>query len=77
MKTKLRAATKHFMGKNETGGVLVEARFCIEACFNRRWLLLGDEGGPFKFETRDERDAKLVELRTEIANSKPASAGEG
>jgi hypothetical protein len=77
MRIKLRAATKHFMGNNGTGGVLIKRQFCIECLNNRQWQLLGDEGGLFKFETREERDAKLGELQAAFANSKPASAGEG
>ena len=69
MKIKFREATKHFMGKNETGGVLLEMRFCIECLHSRHWRLFGDDGGPYKFKTREERDAKLAELRNEVANA--------
>ena len=68
MTIKFREATKHFMGKNETGGVLLEMRFCIECLHNRQWRLFGDDSGPYKFKTREERDAKLAELRAEVAN---------
>ena len=65
---KFREATKHFMGKNETGGVRLEMCFCIECRSNRQWRLFGDDNGPYKFKTREERDAKLAELRAEVAN---------
>ena len=64
---KFREATKHFMGKNETGGVRMEMRFCIECLHNRQWRLFGDDNGPYKFKTREERDAKLAELRAGYA----------
>lgn len=51
------------MGKNDSGGVLLEMRFCIECLYNRKWRLFGDESGVYKFKTREERDAKLVALR--------------
>lgn len=63
MKVKLRAATKHFMGKNESGGVLIVTRFCIECLHKRKWHLFGDDSGVYKFETREERDVKLAELQ--------------
>ena len=69
MNSKFRTATKHFMGKNETGGVLLEMRFCIEYLYNRQWRLFGDDSGPYKFKTREERDVKLAELRAEVANN--------
>ena len=62
-KVSFREATKHFMGKNDSGGVLLDMRFCIECLYNRKWRLFGDEAGVYKFKTREERDAKLAELR--------------
>ena len=61
---KFREATKHF----KTGGVRMEMCFCIECLHNLQWRLFGDDNGPYKFKTREERDAKLAELRAEVAN---------
>lgn len=67
MKIKLRGVTKHFVGKNEAGGVLVQMRFCIEVWRRGKWRLLGDDSGPYKFNSSVERDDKLAELRTDLA----------
>jgi len=69
MSIKFRVATKHFMGKTENGGIMLDLRYCIECLHNRRWRLFGDETGPYKFKTARDRDAKLAELIEEVANS--------
>jgi hypothetical protein len=40
----------------------IHAVYAIEVCRNRRWTLLGDEGGPFYFETPTERNSKMHSL---------------
>jgi hypothetical protein len=62
VKAKFRAATKHFMGKNSDGGVLIEAHHCIECLHSGRWQLFGDDKGVYKFATAKERDAKIKDI---------------
>lgn len=69
MSIKFRAATKHFMGKTENGGIMLDLRYCIECLHNRRWRLFGDETGVYKFKNTRDRDAKIAELNEEVANS--------
>lgn len=54
---KLRGKTQTFMDGNS-----VRPFHCIQILQGRRWTFLGDDNGIFKFETAEERDAKMTEL---------------
>jgi hypothetical protein len=56
-------------------GTLIKAWHCIEIRQGKKWTLLGDDNGLHKFATAEERDAKLADLRVEIAQANdPSSA---
>ena len=67
---KLRGTVKHFMERKESGSILIKPSFCIEVLQNRKWGLLGNSNGLYKFETAKERDEKLAELKVALANKR-------
>lgn len=62
-KVALRPGIQTFMEKTPTS-FRVTPKYIIEIKHNRRWTMLGDENGVFKFDTPEERNAKLQELRS-------------
>lgn len=68
---KIRPVTKHFMTK-ENERVILEPFYCIEVCQGRKWGLLGgsfgdaNQTGVYKFKTAQERDNKILELKSKI-----------
>jgi len=58
MQIKLRKKTQSFLTAKK-----VETKFCIEVLSGRKWSLLGDENGILKFDTQEERNAKIDELK--------------
>lgn len=44
--------------------------FMIEICFRDRWLPLGDKTGIFSFDTEEERDTAMAELKARNENKK-------
>ena len=69
MRFKLRPKTQVL----KTGNI-IKAWHCIEILQGRKWTLLGDDGGLYKFEDAKSRDAKIEELNRELPahNSKPS-----
>jgi len=65
-KVRLRPASKHFFEQTEDGRNIVKQVFVIESLSERKWLMIGDENGITKYETREARDKAMKELEDQF-----------
>ena len=74
---RLRPVQKFLMNTDKDGRVTAGPSFGIECKTpeDKKWILLGDEKGFFKFATAEERDAKLKELRDIIKTDSEQNNG--
>jgi len=63
---RLRPASKHFFEQTEDGRNIIKQVFVIESLSERKWLMIGDENGIKKYETREERDSAMKELEAQF-----------
>lgn len=65
---KLRRKTKMFMA-----GTKVKSFLCFEILHGGTWRLAGDENGIYRFDTEEERAAKMGELSSINNGNRKAS----
>lgn len=60
----LRGRSQALMESDENGRpIRVKGYHCIEIKVGRKWTLLGDDNGVYKFDSAEARDAKIRELQ--------------
>lgn len=50
--------TKHFLN-----GTVCEQKYIIFCKYKNKWLPLGDDNGIIKFDSKEDRDQKIIELQ--------------
>ena len=55
---KFKRKSQHFMNGN-----MMEMKFVIQALVGGKWMMFGDDDGVFKFDNKEDRDAKIEELK--------------
>jgi hypothetical protein len=61
----LRGRVKTLMETSATGSRTAKGYHCIEIKQGRKWTLLGNEKGLYKFDSAEARDAKIREIQGE------------